>query len=338
MLVDILNEQHALCDTGIAIVNNRYDSGLLAGIGDHVSKFLIGRRAGSRNPWPIIKLNRLLMREKPDVIHCHDGQLVNLLLPVFQRKSVLTVHAMNLEASSFRKYKRVFAISKTVQADIAERTGIHSILVYNGIRARGIPPKDLQVQRKSFRIVQISRLDMDIKGQDVAISAFKILKDAGYKDIQLDFIGEGSSEQFLKQMVTNNDLQNEIAFLGIKSRDYVYSHLKDYDLLIQPSHFEGFGLTIVEGMAAGVPVLTSKLGGPMEVINDGKFGRYFNAGDPQQLAEKIREVYDMRGTDTETAMIEAARTYAITQFNITQTARNYVRLYQEDKSETTTLR
>jgi len=58
MLVDILNEQHALCDTGIAIVNNRYDSGLLAGIGDHVSKFLIGRRAGSRNPWPILKLNR----------------------------------------------------------------------------------------------------------------------------------------------------------------------------------------------------------------------------------------------------------------------------------------
>ena len=54
-------------------------------------------------------------------------------------------------------------------------------------------------------------------------------------------------------------LNNYISFLGLRYRDYIYYHLSDYDLLVKPSLFEGFGLTIVEGKASGIEVLVSDI-------------------------------------------------------------------------------
>ena len=54
-------------------------------------------------------------------------------------------------------------------------------------------------------------------------------------------------------------------FLVKQTQDYVAAHLTDYDLFVQPSRWEGFGLTVAEAMAAGVPVLVSEGQGPAEV-------------------------------------------------------------------------
>ena len=59
-------------------------------------------------------------------------------------------------------------------------------------------------------------------------------------------------------MVVELNLEKHVRFLGNQSREYVYSHLKDYDLFVQPSRFEGFGLTVAEAMAACVPVLVTQ--------------------------------------------------------------------------------
>ena len=56
-----------------------------------------------------------------------------------------------------------------------------------------------------------------------------------------------------------------VRFLGKQTQDYVAAHLTDYDLFVQPSRWEGFGLTVAEAMAAGVPVLVSEGQGPAEV-------------------------------------------------------------------------
>lgn len=54
-----------------------------------------------------------------------------------------------------------------------------------------------------------------------------------------------------------------------KNQEWIYHNLCNFDLFIQPSRFEGFGLTVAEAIAAKVTVLVSNIQGPMEIIDDG---------------------------------------------------------------------
>lgn len=107
------------------------------------------------------------------------------------------------------------------------------------------------------------------KGQDILIEAIFILHQKGFKNISVDFIGDGESKDFLKELVKSKQLENQIHFLGSKEQSYIFSHLKEYDLFVQPSRKEGFGLTVTEAMVAKIPVLVSDQEGPMEIIKMG---------------------------------------------------------------------
>ena len=65
------------------------------------------------------------------------------------------------------------------------------------------------------------------------------------------------------------------------------AHLTDYDLFVQPSRWEGFGLTVAEAMAAGVPVLVSEGQGPAEVTQGSRYGWLFANGDADDLQRQI---------------------------------------------------
>ena len=84
------------------------------------------------------------------------------------------------------------------------------------------------------------------------------------------FIGEGDSRTFLEKMSADLNVADRVDFLGLKDRDYIYQHLCDYDLMCHPSRFEGFGLTVAEGMVAKLPVLVATGDGPYEIIGQGK--------------------------------------------------------------------
>ena len=72
MLPDIVNEQAKTNDVALVIVNDWVEHSILAKIDQtNVRVVLLNRHAGSRNPWPIIKLNLFLIRFKPDIIHTH---------------------------------------------------------------------------------------------------------------------------------------------------------------------------------------------------------------------------------------------------------------------------
>ena len=142
-------------------------------------------------------------------------------------------------------------------------------------------------------------------------------------NIQLDIIGEGNSEEYLKNLTTKYNLIDQIRFLGLKDRNYIYEHLKDYDLLIQPSLNEGFGLTVAEGMAAKIPVLVSDIDGPMEVIGSGKYGFFFKVGNAEKLAEQY--IYS---TERLEKIINNAYIFVKYNFDIQSTACNYIKQYK----------
>jgi glycosyltransferase involved in cell wall biosynthesis len=239
----------------------------------------------------------------------------------------LTVHDVNVPVKPFRFYKTIFAISKSVKDDIFNRCGMESILIYNGICIEKISQKTDSKSFKTFKIVIVSRLEHEKKGQHIILEALHLLKEKHIENIHVDFIGVGDSEFFLKELVLKFDIANQVSFLGLKDRDYIYTHLKNYNLLIQPSIFEGFGLTVVEGMAAKIPVLVSNIDGPMEIIENGKFGYYFKVGDAKDLSDKILIIISLYSTYTFNQKIEDAYKHIKQDFDIANTSTNYLLNY-----------
>jgi glycosyltransferase involved in cell wall biosynthesis len=327
MLVDIANEQVKVAEVNIVIINGIYTKKLLSNVNSSVKIILLNRNAKSKNPFPIIKLNLLLIRLKSDVLHCHNHNIIPLIIPNLRKKSVLTLHKMGIASTYLKKYKKLFSISNSVKNDIKNRTNINSIVVYNGILTSLIRKKENPCFKSILKIIVIGRLEHEIKGQHLLVEALKILKENGLNNFQLDLIGSGNSYQFLRELTNKYELTNHINFLGLKNRDYIYAHLRDYDLLIQPSIKEGFGLTVAEGMAAKIPVLVSNVDGPMEIIENGKYGFYFKAGNVQDLAYQCGKILHLTGSEQQKLMVQNAYSYVVEKFNIKDTAFNYIKNY-----------
>jgi glycosyltransferase involved in cell wall biosynthesis len=327
MLVDIVNEQVLKVDVNLVIINDSYNKELVQQIDNKVKVYFINRKEGSRNPFSVIKLNALLYYLNADIIHCHNHNIIPLFLSIFRRKAVLTLHCMGIPTLYLNKYIKLFAISKAVKSDILERSNIISEVIYNGIHNDIIQVREKQTFVRIFKIVQIGRLDHAIKGQHFVIEAIHTLKTQGLNNIQFDLIGTGNSELFLKELVIKYELEKQINFLGPRNRNYIYSHLKNYDLLIQPSLYEGFGLTVAEAMAAKLPVLVSDINGPMEIIELGKYGFYFQSGNTENLAEQIDYIISNYSGEQLKQKVEAAYIHVRVNFDISTTSQRYISSY-----------
>jgi glycosyltransferase involved in cell wall biosynthesis len=327
MLVDVVNEQVKTHQVTLIIINSLVNKALTDKINNKVKVIFIGRKEKSRNPLPILKLNCLLMKESPAVIHCHNESIIKII--PWKKKSVFTAHSLRIPTDNFRYYKRVIAISESVKSDIEQRSNIKPILVYNGIKTDSVKQKS-DYAFNTFDIVQVGRLDHKIKGQTVLLEALKVLvHEKGIKNINVDFIGEGGSLEYLQKLVRDYQLINHVHFLGIRDRDYIYEHLKDYSLFVQPSFYEGFGLTVVEAMAAKVPVLVSDIDGQAEIIDRGRYGYLFRCGDSKDCAKSILNIINTYGKKQIMEKINAAHIHACKYFNIDIMVQNLGKIYSD---------
>jgi len=323
MLVDLLNQQVKKQSVSLIVINSSICFSLLDKIDNQVKIVLIGRKEKSRSLLPIIKLNWYLLRIMPDIIHCHNHAVIKMI--VLKNNAVLTVHDVNVPTNNFKDYKKIFAISNAVKNNIEKRSSINPILVYNGIKVESINIKE-DYTFNIFRIIQVSRLDHNKKGQHILLKALKILVyDRKIKNIKVDFIGEGESLFFLKDLVLEYQLQNYVNFKGSCHREFIYEHLNEYCLLIQPSMYEGFGLAIAEAMVAKLPVLVSDIDGPLEIVGNGEYGYVFKKGDVQSLVNKINHIY-LNYSSIRT-IIDKAHDWCIKKFSIKKMTQNYINNY-----------
>ena len=109
------------------------------------------------------------------------------------------------------------------------------------------------------------------------------------------------------------------------NRTDVETYLAQADLLVLPSRFEGFGNAVVEAMAAGLPVLVSKVDGLAEFVSDGETGLFIRPANIEDLVEKIRWAAAHRPELR--AMGDAGR-LAATRYDIAAYAERYEALYR----------
>ncbi len=320
MLVDIVNGQVKDNAVSIIVLNNQINEELCASIDRNVLFVRIGRPKGSKNPWYFIKMNYVINSFKPDIVHIHMTGLYRfykLTYPI-----VFTAHSNMIKKEDVLHYPIIYCISKAVENTCKQLGANETRVIYNGIHTDNIIPKISHSFNKN--IVCVGRLAR-VKGQQVLIDAMNVIVNKEARlTINLSIIGSGDTESELKEMVKSYNLQGNVHFLGSKSREFIFQHLKDYDLLVMPSINEGFGLTLAEAMAAKIPVLCSDLDGPMEIIDHGRLGDYFKSGNAESLASKI--VFCLDNLDFQ--RLENARKYVVDRFDINQTINNYKREYE----------
>ncbi|MFZ5559397.1 MAG: glycosyltransferase family 4 protein [Patescibacteria group bacterium] len=193
-------------------------------------------------------------------------------------------------------FKDIIITNAETDTEQAERLGIkpkeNIITIYNGI---SIEKLDF-LSRDEAKIFLGIPLDFVIgiianlyptKGLEYLIQAANILKiqDTKYKIL---IIGEGQERKKLENLIKKYNLEDVIILAGAIPDAYKY--LKAFDIFVLPSVKEGFPWTILEAMAAEVPVIATEVGAIPEIIENNKNGILIEPKNPNDLAESIKRL------------------------------------------------
>lgn len=180
--------------------------------------------------------------------------------------------SINDVKEAYKHFNKIIAVSNQAKESFRDTIGdIFDIrVIYNMLPYEEIIEKAKQpciVTKRRFTAIVVGRLQ-EVKGIDRLLSAIKQIDN---EKITLDLwiVGDGPECRHLKDMVERNGMTN-IQFLGMQANPYPF--IKNADLLICSSRFEGYNLTVAEALILGVPVLSTKCTGPVEILNNGKYG------------------------------------------------------------------
>jgi glycosyltransferase involved in cell wall biosynthesis len=157
---------------------------------------------------------------------------------------------------------------------------------YDGGDPTGKPPglrKEFGIGNGTFLIGSVGRLAPQ-KGQRYLLEAIQKMVAAG-EDVALVLVGEGPLLGSLKAQVAASGLERRVFFAGF--RPEVRDLMPEFDVFVLPSVWEGFGLVLLEAMAAGRAIVASRVSAIPEVVEDGVTGFLVPPGDSDALAEAL---------------------------------------------------
>lgn len=173
---------------------------------------------------------------------------------------------------AYSKYEKIVCVSRQAEESFNEIIGFHdkTTVIYNMIPTDSILEKSketIDIKKEKFAILSVGHL-INVKGFDRLLEAVKRLNDDGF-DFDLWLVGYGEDEDKLKEYAKKNNLNN-VKFLGFEKNPYKY--MKNADLYVCSSRYEGFNLTVAEALFLETPVISTDCTGPREILADGEYG------------------------------------------------------------------
>lgn len=264
----------------------------------------------------------------PHIWHIHELYKAHYQLSFLRENQVKW---MSEHADKF------IAISKTV-ADEWIKSGLPREkveIIYNGIDVSNVEPKNTWNNDIRLKLVMVGHI-VPPKGQAQAIKGLSTLPKEVKKHITLDCYGEGTKKYKAELQQLARDLDVNLSLKGYCAE--VGKVLKEYDIGINYSRGEGFGLSTVEYMAAGICPVVANTGANEELIEDGKNGFVFNYDDINTFAEVLNQLFldrEMLINASNVAMVDANSKYSLVNmehliFSIYDNVGNRRVLYETD--------
>ena len=296
----------------------------------------------------VVKAAAALRRSRPDVVHVHSGTvwtsvLARLVLPrtpfVFQvhdapgrgRHSARTEWFEGFLARRFG-YRPV-CHSTAVQADLEREWRLRSDRITRfplGITTRQFasPRRPPGQWRAAYDLAPDSPVVLYV-ARLVASKNVPLLIEAVSRldgPVTAAVVAEGSQRQELQSEIDRRELGDRVRLLGEIHLPELVDAYNGADVFCSTSDYEGFGLAVVEAMAAGLPVVATAVGGVNDLVVDGETGRLVPRGDAAAVAAALSEVLDNR--QRRAAWGQAGRRRATERFDVVQMAEAFTALYE----------
>lgn len=257
----------------------------------------------------ILNLIKLFKDNKPDIVHTHLNVMPYILPAVVNsnvKSRIHTVHSVaDKEAEGILRlvmkiaYK-LFGFTPVAICDYVKGTieDVYKIknsdipCIYNGINTTIFNRKNKTISNKYIKLINIGTL-YHVKNQKLIIDAFAEVQKK-IPNIKLTILGEGELRSELEKQIERYRLNDYIQLKGIVEN--VYEELNDSDIYIMASNYEGLPLSILEAMSCELPIIATKAGGVVDIVNDGENGILIDINNKEQLV---------------TAMIKLIKNYQI---------------------------
>lgn len=222
-------------------------------------------------------------------------------------KRWLSLNPLRIFYSFFSRFAKIVAISQAIEKELIEELKINPariLVVYNGI---DIPPVNIQdykarIKKGEFIAGVIARLEKE-KGIEYLLRAVEIVSKIIPK-VKLVVVGDGSQKRNLTWLASNLNISRLVQFVGFQEN--IRQWIRNFDVLILPSaKRESFGIVLIEAMANLRPVIGSRLGGIVEVIEHQKTGLLVEPANSEELAQAI--IYLHNHPEEVLTMIKNAR-------------------------------
>lgn len=236
-----------------------------------------------------------------------------------------------------RSDDRMIGVGESVRRAIVDNEGLpekRAETIYNGVplenslavksdeALKQTVRAELEIWPEEFAIIQVARLNA-LKDHATAIRTLKRLRGTDVP-AKLILVGDGEERSELEQFVADERLVDDVAFLGARSD--IPRLLAASDVFLLSSISEGIPLTLIEAMGAGIPIVSTDVGGILEVIEHGTSGLLAPARDDETLASHLRTLWQSPNQRTELAKNGFQR--ASENFSLENMHRQYVDVYE----------
>ena len=172
-------------------------------------------------------------------------------------------------------------------------------------------------------LVSVAHLTPE-KGHEILLEAMRMVVDR-ISSVRLMIVGDGERRDSLEALVKQSGLHKEVIFTGF--RDDVSSFYDLADVFVSSSRAEGLGSSILDAMAAGVPVVATDVGGIPEYIENCQTGLLVPGADPQALAQGV--IDQLEKPEQARAMAARGKKMIRERFSIDRMIADTVAVYQD---------
>lgn len=248
----------------------------------HLDRRVVHRPAVALVPTAL----RSLRSGRPDIVHAHmtKAELAAVAPVAFLKLPlVVTRHFARRRGTGSRGVLARSVIAGRVDAQIAISRYVAAAVdgptkvVYPGVESDTGRPT---TPRRPVVLV-VQRLQPE-KNTDVALRAFAAGAPGGWA---LEIVGRGPEEGMLRTLAADLGIEDRVSFLGF--RDDVPALMRSSSVLLAPCEVEGLGLSVLEAMSHGLPVVASAAGAHPETVGLAADAQLFTPGDAEQAGEML---------------------------------------------------
>lgn len=206
-------------------------------------------------------------------------------LDVFEniQKSIKSKIIKYLMRFIYPNYNMVICISHYIKKQLLSIPNLKTQVIYNPSFFKKCKIK--KNKNKYLRILTVGRLEKS-KDQITILKAINLIKNK--IPLKLTIVGYGSQKIYLQNFIEYNSLKKIVKITYSNKPNSFY---KKSDLFILSSKYEGFGNVLIEAASYNLPIISSRSGGPIEILENGKLGKLFNIGDHKKLSSLIYDFY-----------------------------------------------